>query len=318
MRLSALVLIFAASAVGLGLPRDAASQEKTYPVEIVPKIQHSAPVWSVAYSPDGRTIISGSASGDIKLWDAATGMLLRTLQGHGGIIRSAVFSPDGRDVLSSERDGAIKLWDGSTGLPLRTFFEKPPLSAKQCSANTSASFSPDGQRVITTVCGTMSVFDASSGRVLHTYSDVQGNEFAFWITASKVILNGSDTFELRDVDTGMVVRIPRLLEADPSSKLAAFVPGGHTVIYYKTNKKDALQGFELRDLSGGLLHTFDLDPDMQAKGYAPETAGSVTFSRDGRSFAFSSIEGTLKLWDLASGKETRSFEKSPEILWRVR
>jgi WD40 repeat protein len=67
-------------------------------------------VLSVAYSPDGTKIISGSEDNTIKIWDANTGECLKTLEGHSGWVRSVAFSPDGTKIISGSFDDTIKIW----------------------------------------------------------------------------------------------------------------------------------------------------------------------------------------------------------------
>src|SRR5262249_48766716 len=58
------------------------------------------PVLSVAFSPDGKRIVSGSEDRTLKVWDAQTGQETRTLEGHTGIVYSVAFSPDGKRIAS--------------------------------------------------------------------------------------------------------------------------------------------------------------------------------------------------------------------------
>src|SRR5262249_37804177 len=82
------------------LSADAARAQAKVQIEIVPQTPHSGAVDSVAFSPDGSRVLSGSGDGTIKLWDTATGQLLRTFQSHSYSVSSIAFSPDGGRVLS--------------------------------------------------------------------------------------------------------------------------------------------------------------------------------------------------------------------------
>jgi WD40 repeat protein len=82
---------------------------------------HTSRLYSVAFSPDGETLASGSSDNTIKLWDVSSGMLVRTLSGHTSYVYSVAFSPDGETTLASGSvDHTIKLWDVASGILLRT------------------------------------------------------------------------------------------------------------------------------------------------------------------------------------------------------
>ena len=72
---------------------------------------HPGYAWSVAFSPDGRTLASGSDYATIRLWNVATGTRQRALTGHTGAFFSVAFSPDGRTLASGSTDGTVHLWD---------------------------------------------------------------------------------------------------------------------------------------------------------------------------------------------------------------
>src|SRR5207244_1626143 len=72
-------------------------------------------VGAVAYSPDGRTILTGGWDGVAQLWDAATGKQARRVQAHTDRISAVAFSPDGRTFLTAGWDHTARLWDAVTG-----------------------------------------------------------------------------------------------------------------------------------------------------------------------------------------------------------
>ena len=102
---------------------------------------HASPVRSVAFSPDGRTLATGSDDNTVKLWDIANGKELRTLEGHADVVSSVAFSPDGRTLATGSYDRTVKLWDIANGKELRTL-------EGHASPVWSVAFSPDGRTLV--------------------------------------------------------------------------------------------------------------------------------------------------------------------------
>ena len=84
-------------------------------VQVYPKPGLVAPVYSVAFSPDGKYILSGHRGNIVKRWDIATGSVTGTFADRTGNVNSVAVSPDGRFSLSVSQDGTIRLGDISTG-----------------------------------------------------------------------------------------------------------------------------------------------------------------------------------------------------------
>ena len=99
---------------------------------------HTDKVWSVAFSPDGKTLASGSWDQTVRIWNVNTEQLLHTLTGHTNEVLSVAFSPDGNTLVSASWDGTIRLWNPRNGKLKRTLTEHK-------GGVGSVAFSPDGQ-----------------------------------------------------------------------------------------------------------------------------------------------------------------------------
>jgi hypothetical protein len=123
---------------------------------------HDGAVESVAFSPDGRLLASGSWDNTVKLWDVATGREVRTLRGHTDWVRSVAFSPDGRLLASGSWDNTVKLWDVATGREVRT------IRGHDIEVE-SVAFSPDGRRLASgSGDGTVKLWDVATGQEVGT------------------------------------------------------------------------------------------------------------------------------------------------------
>ena len=103
---------------------------------------HTAGVSSVAWSPDGKRLATGSYDKTAKVWDAATGQELLTLKGHTGYVFSVAWSPDGKRLATGSWDGTAKVWDAASGQELLTLKGHTDVVS-------SVAWSPDGKRLAT-------------------------------------------------------------------------------------------------------------------------------------------------------------------------
>jgi WD40 repeat protein len=119
----------------------------------------------LAFSPDGKTLVSGRGDGAIKLWDVATGRNITTLNGHASWVLSLDFNPDGKILASASRDETIKLWNAVTGKNI-AILRGPasngwPVGFRQNGKDLA--FSPDGKTLIAAGCdGTIRLWDVSA------------------------------------------------------------------------------------------------------------------------------------------------------------
>src|SRR5262249_39643182 len=101
---------------------------------------------SVAFSPDGTQIATGSSNNTATVWDAEKGTALLELKGHTGAVNSVAFSPDGKRIITGSGDRTVRVWDARTGTTLGEL-------KGHTGAVTNVSFSADGTRLLTAVSG---------------------------------------------------------------------------------------------------------------------------------------------------------------------
>jgi len=102
---------------------------------------HKDTIYSIALSPDGKTLATGSYDQKIKLWNVQTGEEIRTLSGHNGCVFDLAFRPDGKILASASADRTVKLWDVATG-------ERRDTLSQPLKEQYAVAFGLDGKRLV--------------------------------------------------------------------------------------------------------------------------------------------------------------------------
>ena len=250
----------------------------------VKTLKDSNVVSSVAYSPDGTHIASGSWDTIVRIWNAATGGLVRTLAGHADYVSSVAYSPDGRQIASGSEDETVRIWDARTGRLLHTL-------SGHTGRVKSVAYSPDGARIASgSWDNTVRIWDARNGTLLRTLVGHKGYVvLVAYSSDGRHIASGSldHTVRIWDAATGALVHT---LE-------------GHTgrvesVAYSPDGKQIA---------SGSWDNTICIWDTTTGKHIGEPLRGhtdivlSVVYSPDGRQIASGSFDRTVRIWDVRKG-----------------
>ncbi len=160
---------------------------------------HGNWIRSVAFSPDGRTLASGSTDQTVRLWEISSGKSLNILRGHTEEVLSVAFSPDGRTLASGSDDQTVRLWEISSGKSLN-------ILRGHTEEVLSVAFSPDGRTLASgSDDQTVRLWEASNGKLLNTLQGHTSRVFSVAFSPDGKILasSGSDgTIKLWDSQTG--------------------------------------------------------------------------------------------------------------------
>ena len=237
---------------------------------------HSNSVLSVAISPDGKTLASGSNDNTIKLWNLETGQLQRTLADRTGDANSVAISPDGKILATGSWDDTIKLWNLETGQLQRTLTGHSDVI--------SVAISPDGKILATgSWDDTIKLWNLETGQLQRTLT---GHSDVISVAISpdgKTLATGSNdnTIKLWNLETGQLQRT--LTGHSNEVYSVAISPDGKALASGSNDNTIKLWNLETGQLQQTLA------------GHSG-SVWSVSFSLDGQTLVSGSEGGTIKIW----------------------
>ena len=255
---------------------------------------NTGPVVSAIFSPDGKTLASGTYDKDILLWDVKTRQLMGELSGHSAVIRSIAFNGDGSMMASGSQDNTIILWDMKTRQSMSTL-------SGHSNFVISVTFSPDGKSLASgSEDMTVILWDVKTGQLIHKLTEHTGKvrSVAFSPDGKTLASAGDDgTIILWNVKTGEPVGKLLVEHTDPlfNTKLpvpvlsVAFSPDGKTLASGDYDNNVILWNVEKRQL----IYTLSRHSDI---------VRTLAFSPDGQTLASGSADRTIILWDVANGQ----------------
>ena len=247
--------------------------------------EHAASVNSVAFSPDGKMIVSGSSDNSVKLWDVATGECLQTLEGHEGQVNSVSFSPIDNLIVSSDTDGTVRLWEVTKGECLKVLQEYSGFVG-------SVAFSPTGK--------TIAAIEGDGTIKLRGFFPLQACLLRSVGPALVVLENG--TVVLYDDKSLEFTEPVRSLGNNNAMPLACSTDGHSLVLVKKETAREAV--------------LIDLPSGKQIRTFGEHTAKilSADFAPDGQQIVTGAGDKTAKVWDVSTGRCIWTIKESSSVL----
>ncbi|MFS8117617.1 MAG: protein kinase domain-containing protein, partial [Microcoleus sp.] len=245
--------------------------------------QHSDAVGSVAFSPDGLMLASGSKDKTIQIWDLATGKSIRTFAGDSSTVWSVTFDSSGTKLATGTGFWRVMLWDLNTGQATRIL--------DHTASVWSVALSPDGQ-LIASGSGdkTTKISDATTGSLIYNLPDHTDFVYSVAFTPDgKSLVSASKDKKITIVDVATGKLLKTLEGHGDQVRSVAVSPDGKTIVSGSYDESIKIWNLETGDLIRSI------------KGHSDDIV-SVAISPDGKFIASGSKDKTIKLWDFDTGE----------------
>jgi WD40 repeat protein len=258
---------------------------------------HSGWVTGLAFTADGKRLVSGSWDQTVKTWDVPTGTEVNSVGGTVKEVQALAFSRDGRWLAAENSRDNVTLWDAITGQQVRTLPTDKHLTGMGGNWVYSIAFSPDGSLLASAIDDkTVRLWDVKTGQKVRDLTTHRRPViYAAFSPDGRWFATGDDekSIGIWNVSTG--VEVLRLTGHKKLIYAVAFSPNGKWLASASAEKTIKIWDVEL----GREINTLTGHNDLVT---------SLAFSPDGRWLASGSWDKTVKIWDAETGREVQTLD----------
>jgi len=246
----------------------------------ISRMTHDRDVSFIAFSPDGKQVVSGSWDNTARVWEAFTGREVARMT-HDNFVVSVAFSPDGKYIVSGSWDKTARVWEMATGNEVARMTHD--------GAVVSVAFSPDGKHVVSgSRDNTARVWEVFTGREVARMTHDNLVVSVAFSPDGKYIVSGSwdKTARVWEMATGN--EVARVTHSD-KVRSVAFSPDGKYVASGSEDRTVRVWKADTGQETARLTHD--------------HWVTSVAFSPDGKYIVSGNLDNTSRVWETATGKE---------------
>ena len=260
--------------------------------------ERSGPVYSLAWSPDGK-VLASAGYGEVKIWNPNAAQSLVTLKGHSSFVWSIAWSPDGNTLASAGQDGTVRLWE------IKTYTTTMLLKTGWAF---SLAWSPDGKQLaVSTQSGAVRIYTVDDGQEQYTLAGRNMVISLAWSPDGRTLAAGYLNGDLRLWDTA---------EWEISKSFSDYTSDRCDINGLAWSPDGRLLASAHQD---GVVRLWDIKTDKPVRSLliSPGWARGVVWSPDGRWLVAGGESRKVLIWDRETGEAVLRLTDSAYPVWSV-